>query len=109
MTLIEKIITIACLSLATLLTRFIPFILFPENKEVPKVITYLGKVLPSAVLALLVIYCFKDYQIYDIQKIISTALASAVTIILYLYKKTMLLPIAGGTIVYMIMVQLIYQ
>ena len=47
MTLIEKIITIACLSLATLLTRFIPFILFPENKEVPKVITYLGKVLPD--------------------------------------------------------------
>ena len=109
MTLIEKIITIACLSLATLLTRFIPFILFPENKKVPKVITYLGKVLPSAVLALLVVYCFKDYQSYDIQKIISTALASAVTVILYFYKKTMLLPIAGGTIVYMIMVQLIYQ
>ena len=107
MTLLEKIITIACLSIATLLTRFIPFILFPKNREVPKVITYLGKVLPSAVLAMLVVYCFKDYQSYDVHKMISTIVASLVTVILYLFKRSMILPIAGGTIVYMVMVQLI--
>ena len=109
MTQIEKIITIALLSGATLLTRFLPFIIFPKNKEVPKIITYLGKVLPSAVLALLVVYCFKDYQSYDLPKIISTIVASLVTAGLYLYRRSMLIPIAGGTIVYMLMVQFIYQ
>lgn len=109
MTLVERIITIACLSVATLLTRFIPFILFPANKKVPRVITYLGKLLPAAVLAMLVVYCFKDYQSYDVHKMVATIVGSLVTVGLYLFKKSMLLPIAGGTIVYMVMVQFIYQ
>lgn len=108
MTLTHKIITIACLSVATLLTRFIPFILFPANKKVPRVITYLGKLLPAAVLAMLVVYCFKDYQSYDLPKTISTIVSSLVTAGLYLYRRSMLLPIAGGTIVYMLMVQFIF-
>lgn len=60
MTITQQIITVVVVVLGTMTTRFLPFIIFPEGKEPPAVITYLGKVLPCAVIGLLVVFCLKD-------------------------------------------------
>lgn len=60
MTTTQGILTIAAVVLGTMVTRFLPFLIFPEGKEPPEFIQYLGKVLPYAVIGLLVIYCLKD-------------------------------------------------
>lgn len=63
MTMTEQVITVGMIVLATMLTRFLPFVLFPSGKPTPKYIQYLGKVLPPAVFGLLVIYCLKNVNI----------------------------------------------
>ena len=60
MTITQQIITVVVVVLGTMTTRFLPFIIFPGGKEPPAVITYLGKVLPCAVIGLLVVFCLKD-------------------------------------------------
>lgn len=62
MTITQQIITVAVVVLGTMTTRFLPFLIFPEGKEPPAVITYLGTVLPYAVIGLLVVYCLKDVR-----------------------------------------------
>lgn len=94
--------------LATMLTRFLPFILFPADKPTPKYIKYLGDVLPSAIFALLVIYCLKNVSIFDGSHGIPELISIAVVIALHLWKKQMLLSIAGGTICYMLLVQFVF-
>ncbi|MGN0470355.1 MAG: branched-chain amino acid transporter permease [Acutalibacteraceae bacterium] len=108
MTLTEQIITIAMVVLATVLTRFLPFILFPADKPTPKYIKYLGDVLPSAVFALLVIYCLKDISLFENGHGIPELISIAVVVALHLWKKQMLLSIAGGTICYMLLVQFVF-
>ena len=105
---IQKIIIIAVVSLGTLLTRFAPFLLFPQGKPTPKYIQYLGRVLPSAVFGFLVIYCLKNVSIFSGSRGIPELLALAVTVGLHLWKKQMLLSIAGGTIFYMLLVQFVF-
>ncbi len=65
MTISQQMITIAMVILGTVLTRFLHFLLFPAGKETPKYIRYLGRVLPSAVFGLLVIYCRRNGDVYD--------------------------------------------
>lgn len=93
MTLTEQIITIAMVVLATMLTRFLPFILFPADKPTPKYIKYLGDVLPSAIFALLVIYSLKNVSIFDGSHGIPELISIAVVIALHIWKKQMLLSI----------------
>lgn len=108
MTLTQQIITIAMIVLGTMLTRFLPFLLFPAGKPTPRYIQYLGKVLPSAVFGLLVVYSLKDVSLltgsYGIPELISVA----VVVALHLWKRQMLLSIAGGTVCYMLLVQLVF-
>lgn len=92
----------------TMLTRFLPFIIFPAGKPTPKYVQYLGKALPSAVIALLIIYCFKDVNVQSGSHGIPEFLAVAAVALLHIWKKNMLLSIAGGTIFYMVLVQLIF-
>ncbi|MGN0570681.1 MAG: branched-chain amino acid transporter permease [Candidatus Fimenecus sp.] len=108
MTLSEQIITVAVIVLATMLTRFLPFLLFPADKPTPKYLQYLGKVLPAAVFGLLVVYCLKNVDILSGSHGIPELLAIAVVIALHLWKKQMLLSIAGGTVVYMLLVQFVF-
>ncbi|MGN0602267.1 MAG: branched-chain amino acid transporter permease, partial [Oscillospiraceae bacterium] len=89
-------------------TRFLPFIIFPGGKRTPKYIQYLGKVLPSAVFGLLIIYCFKNVSIFSGNHGIPELIAVGVVVLLHLWKRQMLLSIAGGTICYMVLVQLIF-
>lgn len=108
MTTAEQIMTIAAVILATMLTRFLPFLIFPAGKPTPSYIQYLGKVLPSAVFGLLVIYCLKDVSLWTGNHAIPEFLAIAVVVGLHVWKRQMLLSIAGGTICYMLLVQLVF-
>lgn len=108
MTLSEQIITIGVVVLGTMLTRFLPFLLFPAQKPTPKYIQYLGKVLPSAVFGLLVIYCLKDVSLFSGHHAIPELISIALVIVLHLWKRQMLLSIAGGTVCYMLLVQLVF-
>ncbi len=108
MTLTQQIITIGMVVLGTLITRFLPFIVFPAGKPTPKYIQYLGRFLPSAVFGLLVIYCLKDVSLFTGSHGIPEAVSIAVVVLMHLWKRQMLLSIAGGTICYMLLVQLVF-
>ena len=108
MTVTQQIITIGAVVLGTVLTRFLPFVVFREGRPTPKYIQYLGKVLPSAVFALLVVYCLKDVSFISGNHGLPELISISVTVALHLWKKQMLLSIAGGTICYMLLVQLVF-
>ena len=108
MTLAQQIITVAMIVLGTMLTRFLPFLLFPAGKPTPKYIQYLGRVLPMAVFGLLVVYSLKDVSIFSGSHGIPELIAVAVVVCLHLWKRQMLLSIAGGTVCYMLLVQLVF-
>ena len=104
----EQLITIAVVVLGTMTTRFLPFLLFPAHKKTPPLVAFLGKVLPSAVMGLLVVYSLKDTALLGPSHGLPEALAVALTVALQLLLKNLLLTIAGGTIAYMLLVQFIF-
>ena len=108
MTLAQRVITIAICALGTMATRFLPFLVFSEKRETPKYIQYLGKALPAALFGMLVVYCLKNVSLFSGSNAIPEAIAIAVTVGLHLVKRQMLLSIAGGTICYMLLVQLVF-
>lgn len=108
MTLTQQLITIAMVILGTMLTRFLPFLLFPAGKPTPKYIQYLGKVLPSAVFGMLVIYCLKGVNLFAGNHGIPEFISIILVILLHLWKRQMLLSIAGGTLCYMLLVQFFF-
>ena len=108
MTLTEQIITVAMVVLGTVLTRVLPFLLFPAGKPTPKYIQYLGKYLPSAVFGLLVIYSLKNVSLVSGSHGIPELVSIALVVGLHLWKRQMLLSIAGGTVCYMLLVQFVF-
>lgn len=89
----------------TLLTRALPFLLFDRGERVPEVILYLGRVLPPAIIAMLVVYCLKGIHFMTLGGWIPALVSCAVVVLLHLWKSNDLLSIFGGTILYMILVQ----
>ena len=108
MTLPEQMITILMVVLGTMLTRFLPFLLFPADKPTPKYVQYLGNVLPAAVFGLLIVYCLKNVSLFSGSRGLPELIAIAVVVGLHYWKRQMLLSIAGGTICYMLLVQFIF-
>lgn len=108
MTMTQQIITVGMVVIATLLTRFLPFLIFPAGKSTPKYIQYLGKVLPSAVFGLLVIYCLKSVDILTWSHGIPELVSILLVIALHLWKRQTLLSIAAGTLCYMLLVQFVF-
>lgn len=108
MTLPQQLVTILMVVLGTMLTRFLPFLLFPAGKPTPKYLQYLGKVLPAAVFGLLVVYCLRNVSIVSGSHGIPELIAIVVVVGLHLWKKQMLLSIAGGTVCYMLLVQFVF-
>lgn len=94
--------------LGTVITRFLPFIVFPESERPPRVVEYLGKVLPYAMGGLLVVYSLKNVTPFSGTHGIPEAVAIAVIVALHVWKRSMLLSIAGGTAVYMLLVQVVF-
>lgn len=101
-------IIVAITSVVTILLRAMPFFLFGGNRETPKIILYLGKVLPYAVMGMLTVYCLKDISFLDINNFAPKIIASIIVVASYVWKKNTLLSVASGTIGYMLLVQLIF-
>ena len=101
----QSLLIIIAVAITTFLTRVIPFILFPDNKETPAYITYLGKVLPYSAIGMLVIYCFKELSITKVPFGLPEFIATGMIIILHKWKHNTLISIGGGTVLYMILVQ----
>lgn len=108
MMLTQRILTILIIVLGTMLTRFLPFLLFPAGKSTPNVIHRLGKVLPGAVFGLLVVYCLKNVSLFTGSHGIPELISIALVVALHLWKRQMLLSIAGGTVCYMLLVQFVF-
>ncbi len=108
MTPAQQIVTIAICIFGTMLTRFLPFLVFSSKKPTPQFVQYLGKALPCAIFGMLVIYCFKNVSLFSTSHGIPELAAVAVTAGLHVWKKKMLLSIAVGTIAYMLLVQLVF-
>lgn len=108
MTFSQQIMTIGIVVFGTMLTRFLPFLVFGGGKETPKYIQYLGKILPAAVFGLLVVYCLKDVSVLSGSHGIPEAISILVVVLLHLWKRQMLLSIAGGTVCYMLLTQLLF-
>ncbi len=108
MTQSQQIVTAAMVVFGTMLTRFLPFLLFPAGKPTPKYIQYLGNVLPSAVFGLLVIYCLKNVSLFTRNHGIPELISILLVIVLHLWKRQMLVSIAGGTVCYMLLVQYVF-
>lgn len=105
MTLAQEIITISLCIVGTMITRFLPFLIFRENRKTPAFIQYIGKYLPSAVFGMLVVYCLKNVDVFSKTHAIPEFISIIVTGALHLWKRQMLLSIAGGTICYMVLLQ----
>lgn len=89
----------------TFLTRALPFVLFDRGKKPPKYVLYLGKVLPPAIIAMLIIYCLRDVDILSGTHGIPELASAIVVVLLHLWKKNNLLSIFGGTVLYMVLIQ----
>lgn len=108
MTTIQMLITVGVAVLATVLTRFLAFWVFPAGKETPKYVQYLGKVLPGAIFGMLVVYCLRNVQWTQGNHGLPEVIAIAVITALHLWKKQTLLSIATGTLCYMLLVQFVF-
>ena len=102
MTLTQQIMTVATGVLATMLTRFIPFVVFRPGKPTPKYIMYLGRVLPASVFAMLVVYCLRDTSSNMMAQIIGVAVTAAV----HVWRRNMMWSIAAGTVCYMALLRI---
>ena len=99
-------VLIAVMSLVTILLRFLPFLVFRENT--PPYISYLGKVLPPAIIGMLVIYCLKDISLSMNPYGLPELIASACVIGLQIWKRSALVSILTGTVVYMLLIQAVF-
>ena len=99
---------VVVIALATMATRFLPFLLFRDKEKTPAWITYLGKVLPYAIMGMLVVYCFKDTTFLQYPYGIPELLGCAAVVGLHLWRRNTLLSIGGGTLLYMLLVQFVF-
>ena len=104
----HEILLIVISALVIAATRFLPFLIFGEKRKTPPIIEYLGTVLPCAIMGMLVVYCLKDISFlqspYGLPELISCAVVAA----LHVWKRNSLLSIGGGTVCYMLLVQLVF-
>jgi branched-subunit amino acid transport protein AzlD len=106
MTLTQQLVTIGCAVAATLLTRYLPYLLFPAGKKTPDFVVYLGKYLAPAVFGLLIVYCLRNVSFSEGGTYgIAESAAIAIVAGSFLWKKNMMISMAAGTIAYMILVQ----
>lgn len=104
----QTLIIIAAIALGVQVSRWLPFVAFSGKKELPEFVKYLGRVLPPALMGLIVVYCFKGTDILGGSHGIPELIASAVVILTYKWKENLLISVGGGTAVYMLLVQLVF-
>lgn len=106
MTLTQQIITIGLCILGTMATRFLPFIVFNENRKTPEFVQYIGRFLPSAVFGMLIVYCLRNVSVFQGSHGIPELISILVTGGLHVWKRNMLLSIFVGTVCYMLLLHL---
>ena len=104
----QTLVMILAVALGTIITRFAPFLLFPETREQPKTVIYLGRVLPPAMMGLLVVYCLKGITLLRAPYGLPELIAILVTAVLHRWRGNALLSICLGTMVYMFLVQKVF-
>lgn len=104
----KSLIIILGIACATMFTRALPFILFPAGRKTPEYVTYLGKVLPYAIIGMLVVYCLKGIHPASFPYALPELLAVVAVIALHLWKKNTMLSIGGGTLVYMLLIRFVF-
>ena len=109
MTAVQMGLTVAVCAAATMITRFLPFLIFSgKDRQPPEAVQYLGRVLPAAIFGMLVVYCLKNVTLFEGSRGIPEALALLATVVLHKWKHQTLLSIAGGTLCYVLLVQLVF-
>ena len=103
----QSILIIAVCAICTFAERALPFLLF-RGKEVPEIVRYLGRVLPMAIMATLVMYCLKGITFSSATGFAPPLIASALTALLHIWKRNTMLSIFGGTVCYMLLVQVVF-
>ena len=103
-----NIAMIVVTALVTASTRFLPFLIFVEKRKTPAIITYLGKVLPCAIMGMLVVYCLKEVSVLAYPSGLPEILGIACVAVLHLWKRNSLLSIGAGTVFYMVLVQVVF-
>ena len=99
-------ILVAIMAIVTILLRFLPFWVFKKNT--PKYISYLGEVLPAAIIGMLVVYCLRNTDIIVAPHGLPELIATAIVVGLQIWKRNALVSILSGTVAYMLMVQLFF-
>ena len=105
---LHSALMIAVIALVTAALRFLPFLIFGENRKTPPLVTYLGQVLPYAIMGMLVVYCLKDVSLTAFPFGIPELLGCAAVILLHIWKRNTLLSIGAGTVCYMLLVQFVF-
>lgn len=105
---LQVVITVFAVALGAMATRFVPFFLFPEGKQPPAVVTYLGRVLPPVMMGLLVVYCLKNVPILTGSHGLPELISIAFIVVVHLWRKNVLLSIGCGTALYMFLVQAVF-
>jgi branched-subunit amino acid transport protein AzlD len=108
MTDLHAALIVAVTAAVTIALRFLPFLIFGENRKTPDIVAYLGKVLPFAIMGMLVVYCLKGVSFADAPFGIPELLSCALVAGLHVWKRNTLLSIAGGTVCYMLLVQFVF-
>lgn len=104
---LTAILIIAVVAAVTFLTRALPFLFF-RNRKTPKIITYLGDVLPPAIMAMLIVYCLKGVSFAAYPHGLPELIAIVIVAALQLWKKNILISIFSGTAVYMMLIQIVF-
>lgn len=102
---LEAVASIAVMAAVTFLTRALPFLLFDRGGHPPKLVLYLGRVLPPAIIAMLIVYCLRGVSFVGLESWLPPLVSAALVVGLHLWKHNNLLSIFGGTIFYMVLVQ----
>ncbi|MBQ8861040.1 MAG: AzlD domain-containing protein [Ruminococcus sp.] len=105
---LHSIALVIVMAVVSFLLRAFPFMLFSGRKETPKFVLYLGKVLPYAIIGMLVVYCVKDISFDSVSHFLPYIIAGAVVVLLHIWKRNTLLSIIAGTLSYMALVQFVF-
>ena len=101
-------IAVAVIALVTALIRFLPFLIFNGSRKTPKLIEKLSKTLPYAIMAMLVVYCLKGVSFASMAGVVPRLIACVLVAALHVWKRNTLVSIVGGTVCYMLLVQLVF-
>ena len=106
---VYAVAAIIIMAAVTFLTRALPFLLFDRGGSPPRIVIYLGRVLPPAVIAMLIVYCLRKTSFADPAGWVPALIASVFVVAVHLWRHNNLLSIVGGTVVYMILVQAVFS